>query len=188
MQRVKCQREVAPNQSQIGTLKAETAQRKMKRCITCKCSKFTAYFLCFDGVFMVMHFSTKIYITVCVFYINMNKTLKMAVPEFEPGSSGPQPLMLTTTLYHHGNNYYLSILHFVYAAATTTTGNQNAESTNQHPKSGIHKAESKKQNWQRRIYTKTCAEKNLQRPSKEKYLFLSNGYDHCLISEEFGFM
>ena len=28
----------------------------------------------------------------------------MAVPGFEPGSSGPQPLMLTTTLYHHGCN------------------------------------------------------------------------------------
>ena len=26
----------------------------------------------------------------------------MAVPGFEPGSSGSQPLMLTTTLYHHG--------------------------------------------------------------------------------------
>ena len=26
---------------------------------------------------------------------------KMAVPGFEPGSSGSQPLMLTTTLYHH---------------------------------------------------------------------------------------
>jgi hypothetical protein len=25
----------------------------------------------------------------------------MAVPGFEPGSSGSQPLMLTTTLYHH---------------------------------------------------------------------------------------
>jgi hypothetical protein len=28
----------------------------------------------------------------------------MAVPGFEPGSSGSQPLMLTTTLYHHGWN------------------------------------------------------------------------------------
>ena len=28
----------------------------------------------------------------------------MAVPGFEPGSSGPQPLMLTTTLYHHFGN------------------------------------------------------------------------------------
>jgi hypothetical protein len=28
----------------------------------------------------------------------------MAVPGFEPGSSGPQPLMLTTTLYHLGEN------------------------------------------------------------------------------------
>jgi hypothetical protein len=28
-------------------------------------------------------------------------TPKMAVPGFEPGSSGSQPLMLTTTLYHH---------------------------------------------------------------------------------------
>ena len=27
---------------------------------------------------------------------------KMAVPGFEPGSSGSQPLMLTTTLYHQG--------------------------------------------------------------------------------------
>ena len=26
---------------------------------------------------------------------------KLAVPGFEPGSSGSQPLMLTTTLYHH---------------------------------------------------------------------------------------
>ena len=26
----------------------------------------------------------------------------LAVPGFEPGSSGSQPLMLTTTLYHHG--------------------------------------------------------------------------------------
>jgi hypothetical protein len=29
-----------------------------------------------------------------------NKTKRMAVPGFEPGSSGSQPLMLTTTLYH----------------------------------------------------------------------------------------
>ena len=33
----------------------------------------------------------------------VKKTKKMlAVPGFEPGSSGSQPLMLTTTLYHHG--------------------------------------------------------------------------------------
>jgi hypothetical protein len=29
----------------------------------------------------------------------------MAVPGFEPGSSGSQPLMLTTTLYHHAGAY-----------------------------------------------------------------------------------
>jgi hypothetical protein len=31
----------------------------------------------------------------------------MAVPGFEPGSSGSQPLMLTTTLYHHGTVLYM---------------------------------------------------------------------------------
>jgi hypothetical protein len=31
--------------------------------------------------------------------INCQK--RLAVPGFEPGSSGSQPLMLTTTLYHH---------------------------------------------------------------------------------------
>jgi hypothetical protein len=31
---------------------------------------------------------------------NMRQSKRMAVPGFEPGSSGSQPLMLTTTLYH----------------------------------------------------------------------------------------
>ena len=36
-------------------------------------------------------------------FLNPNQQKKtMAVPGFEPGSSGSQPLMLTTTLYHHG--------------------------------------------------------------------------------------
>jgi len=51
----------------------------------------------------------------------------MAVPGFEPGSSGSQPLMLTTTLYHQNYNSEeeamkfiwcnpsLSLLFFVYA-------------------------------------------------------------------------
>ena len=37
-----------------------------------------------------------------IFFIFLDpKRQKMAVPGFEPGSSGSQPLMLTTTLYHH---------------------------------------------------------------------------------------
>ena len=145
-------------------------------------------FLSFNGVLMVMHFSTKIYVTICVFYINMSETLKMAVPEFDRRSSGPQPLMLTTTLYHHRNNSYVSLLLFVFDAARTTTDGNNREATNQHPQIRIHRSESTKQNWQRRIWTANCTEHNMQRPSKEKCCFSSNGYDHCLASKEFEFM
>jgi hypothetical protein len=41
---------------------------------------------------------------------------ELAVPGFEPGSSGSQPLMLTTTLYHQ-NTYFYSQTH----TPTTTT-------------------------------------------------------------------
>ena len=38
-------------------------------------------------------------------YVNVHKRIyKLAVPGFEPESSGPQPLMLTTTLYHIQTN------------------------------------------------------------------------------------
>ena len=36
-----------------------------------------------------------------LFWRRLSRVKKMAVPGFEPGSSGSQPLMLTTTLYHH---------------------------------------------------------------------------------------
>jgi hypothetical protein len=34
-------------------------------------------------------------------HASSQQKMVMAVPGFEPGSSGSQPLMLTTTLYHH---------------------------------------------------------------------------------------
>ena len=39
--------------------------------------------------------------TRCTLSPTWSSRKNMAVPGFEPGSSGSQPLMLTTTLYHH---------------------------------------------------------------------------------------
>ena len=44
----------------------------------------------------------------------------MAVPGFEPGSSGSQPLMLTTTLYHQITTTCLTSFFFVELAAYVT--------------------------------------------------------------------
>ena len=42
-------------------------------------------------------------VRMCLQVKEQKRIYKLAVPGFEPGSSGPQPLMLTTTLYHPTN-------------------------------------------------------------------------------------